>query len=96
MGWVRGASSGGDLKLYIRVNGSRLVEQSGGVCVPVVDVVAGRGCPLSAGFKVQQRNSTPSMDFRERPRCGRRASTFLEACLRSLYTAHGKRLTVDA
>jgi hypothetical protein len=49
---VRDASSGGDLKLCIRVNGSRSVEQSGGVCVPVVDVVAGRGRLESAGYKV--------------------------------------------
>jgi hypothetical protein len=82
---VRDASSGGDLKLCIRVNGSRSVEQSGGVCVPVVDVVAGRGrlgeCGLQSRSSDRLGGGISCLPMREQPRCGGRASTFLEGCL---------------
>ena len=47
-----------------RVNGSRSVEQSGGVCVPVVDVVAGRGRLGECGLQSHSRYSLALVEFR--------------------------------
>jgi hypothetical protein len=94
---VRGASSGGDLKLCIRVNGSRSGEQSGGVCVPVVDVVAVRGRLAECGLQSRSSNrlggGISCLPMREQPRRGGRASTVLEGCLLQLLS--GMRLMIE-